>query len=34
MFLQLGLATFCTVYHNAQWSFVNVKNSVVTSLYA
>jgi len=21
MVLQLGLPTFCTVYHNAQWSF-------------
>ena len=33
MFLQLGLPTFCTSSHNAEWSFKDVKNCVVTCLY-
>ena len=25
MFLQLGLPNFCTVHHNAEWSFLRCK---------
>ena len=35
MFLQLGIPTFCTIYHNAQYRFYKcIKKSVITSLYA
>ena len=32
MFLQLGLPTFCTIRHNAKWSFLKCKDHCFNDL--
>jgi len=32
MFLQLGLPTFCTIRHNAKWSFLKCRDHCFNNL--